>query len=140
MTSGTSAASDDKYRLDKWLWAARFFKTRSLAAEAIGKGHVWVNDLHTKSSRSVKVGDRIQIRQGPLRRTLIVENLSLQRGPATVAQQLYQETLESIAAREQWQAQWHLNRDPADHMTKGRPTKRDRRQLEEALKTPSDIA
>src|SRR5690349_1511738 len=88
----------DRLRIDKWLWAARFYKTRSLAAEEIGKHRVQVNGDVAKASREVKVGDTVSLRQGPLDRTVRVRGISGQRGPAPIAQQLYEETPESIAA------------------------------------------
>ncbi len=76
-------------RIDKWLWAARFYKTRSLAADEIGKGRVQLNGQEAKASREVKVGDRVRLRQGPVLRDIVVRGVSAQRGPAPVAQQLY---------------------------------------------------
>src|SRR4030095_3751258 len=87
-------------RLDKWLWAARFFKTRSLATEEIGKGRVSVNGHPAKPSREVRIGDTIELRPSALARTVIVAGVSHMRGPAPMAQALYRETAESIAARE----------------------------------------
>ena len=86
----------DKLRIDKWLWAARFYKTRSLAVEELDKGRVRVNDIEAKPSREVKAGDTVALRQGPVIRTLVVLGISSQRGPAPVAQQLYAETEESL--------------------------------------------
>jgi ribosome-associated heat shock protein Hsp15 len=122
----------DKLRIDKWLWAARFYKTRSLAAEEIGKGRVHVNEQEAKPAREVKVGDSVALRQGPVTRTLIVRGISGQRGPAPVAQQLYEETLESMALREAAAEQRRLNNDPAAAHDHGRPTKRDRRDIDKA--------
>lgn len=119
----------DRVRLDKWLWAARFYKTRSLAAEEIGKGRVTVNEQAAKASREVRVGDRLALRQGAVTRVVLVRGLSQVRGPAPVAQALYEETPESIAAREAAAAQRRLGVEPADALQQGRPTKRDRRQL-----------
>ena len=82
----------ERLRIDKWLWAARFYKTRSLASDEIVKGRVHVNEQDAKPSREIKVGDTVVIRQGPVLRTVIVLGLSQQRGPASVAQQLYAET------------------------------------------------
>lgn len=90
----------ESMRLDKWLWCARFYKTRSLAADAIGLGRVSVNQQLAKASRELRVGDTVALRQGPLARTVVVRGLSAQRGPAPVAQQLYAETADSIAERE----------------------------------------
>jgi len=119
----------DRVRLDKWLWAARLYKTRSLAAEEIGKGRVTVNGQAAKAARELKTGDRLDVRQGWATRTLVVLGLSHVRGPAPVAQALYQETAESLAAREAAAAQRRMGVEPADSLQQGRPTKRDRRQL-----------
>lgn len=120
----------DKLRIDKWLWAARFYKTRSLAAEEIGKGRVQVNGQEAKASREVKAGDTVAVRQGQLIRTLVVRGISSQRGAAPVAQQLYEETAESLALKAQAAEQRHLSSDPASSLEHGRPTKRDRRSLD----------
>ena len=120
----------DKLRIDKWLWAARFYKTRSLAVEEIDKGRVRINDLEVKPSREVKVGDTLALRQGTLMRTLVVRGISNQRGSAPVAQQLYEETAESLARKAQAAEQRHLTVDPAGSLEHGRPTKRDRRSLD----------
>ena len=122
----------DKLRIDKWLWAARFYKTRSLAVEEIDKGRVRVNDIEAKPSREVKAGDMVALRQGMLTRTLVVRGISSQRGPAPVAQQLYEETGESLALKARAAEQRHLTNDPASSMEHGRPTKRDRRSLDKA--------
>ncbi|MEP7302385.1 MAG: RNA-binding S4 domain-containing protein [Caldimonas sp.] len=116
-------------RLDKWLWAARFFKTRSLAADEIGKGRVAVNGLVAKASRDLKPGDRVEFRYGGFARTVVVAALSAIRGPAPAAQALYSETPESVAAREVALAARRLSPEPASAIEAGRPTKRDRRQL-----------
>jgi ribosome-associated heat shock protein Hsp15 len=118
-----------RVRLDKWLWAARFFKTRGLAADEIARGRVSVNGQPAKASREVHAGDLIQLRQGTVPRIVVVRGLSEVRGPATVAQALYEETAASLAQRE---ALAHSRRDgvePALAIEQGRPTKRDRRQL-----------
>jgi ribosome-associated heat shock protein Hsp15 len=122
----------DKLRIDKWLWAARFYKTRSLAAEEIDKGRVRVNDIEAKASREVKVGDSVALRQGPVTRALVVLGISNQRGAAPVAQQLYAETEESVYRRAQAAEQRRLGAEPATTLEHGRPTKRDRRSLEKA--------
>ena len=116
-------------RLDKWLWAARFFKTRSLAAEEIGKGRVSVNGQAAKASKDVRVGDVLEFRQGVVRRTVAVLGVSAVRGPAPVAQALYQETAESIAAREDAALARRLTPEPAASIGHGRPTKRNQRDL-----------
>ena len=125
----TSPVPDPKVRLDKWLWAARFFKTRSLSADEIGKGRVQVNGQAAKASREVRVGDRIELRQGHVARTVVVKAASEQRGPAAVAQTLFAETAESIARREQQALERRMNTEPSLTIEQGRPTKRDRRQL-----------
>lgn len=119
-------------RLDKWLWAARFYKTRSLASEEIGKGRVQVNNQEAKPAREVKPGDTVAMRQGPVTRTVLVRALSQQRGPAPVAQQLYEETADSLRLREAAAEQRRLGADPAGGYEHGRPTKRDRRSLDKA--------
>jgi len=122
----------DKLRIDKWLWAARFYKTRSLATDEINKGRVQVNGLDAKPAREVKPGDTVSLRQGPVQRTVLVRGLSGARGPAPVAQQLYAETADSVAARERAAEQRRLAPEPAQTITQGRPTKRDRRDLSQA--------
>ncbi len=122
----------DRLRIDKWLWAARFYKTRSLAVEEIDKGRVKVNDLEVKPAREVKVGDTIALRQGPVIRTLVVRGISNQRGAAPVAQQLYEETEASLALKAQAQEQRRLGLEPASSQEHGRPTKRDRRNIDKA--------
>ena len=121
----------DKLRIDKWLWAARFYKTRSLATDDIHKGRVHVNGQEAKPSREVKVGDVVRVRNGPVERTLTVLGISGARGPAPVAQALYQETAESAQARAQAAEQRRLAPEPAQSQPLGRPTKRDRRHLQQ---------
>ena len=122
----------DRLRIDKWLWAARFYKTRSLAADEIGKHRVQVNGDVAKASREVKAGDTVALRQGAVQRTVVVRGLSGQRGPAPVAQQLYEETAESIAAQAAAGEQRRLGSEPALSIEQGRPTKRERRSLDQA--------
>lgn len=119
----------DRLRLDKWLWAARFFKTRGLSADEIDKGRIMVNEQVAKASRELKAGDRIDIRQGYLTQTLIVKALSTIRGPASHAQMLFEETPESLVRRQQWNEQRQHAVEPAMTIEQGRPTKKDRRQL-----------
>jgi ribosome-associated heat shock protein Hsp15 len=122
----------DKLRIDKWLWAARFYKTRALAVEEIGKGRVEINGLEVKPAREVKVGDTVVLRQGAVRREVIVRGLSGMRGPAPVAQQLYEETADSIQSRERAAEQRRFAPEPALSIEQGRPTKRGRRELDDA--------
>ncbi len=117
-------------RIDKWLWAARFYKTRSIACDEVGKNRVQVNGQDAKPSKEVKVGDTVQLRQGAVQRTVQVLALSGVRGPAPVAQLLDAETAESIEARQKAVEQHRLAREPALSIEQGRPTKRDRRQIE----------
>jgi ribosome-associated heat shock protein Hsp15 len=120
-----------RVRLDKWLWAARFFKTRSLAVDEIGKGRVSVNGQPAKASRELRPGDRIELRQGQIPRAVVVRGLSEVRGPAPLAQALYEETAESIAERERLAQARRAGVEPALAIEQGRPTKRDRRRLAE---------
>ena len=119
----------EQVRIDKWLWAARFFKTRSLAAEAIDRGRIKINDERCKTSRQVHLNDLIDIDNGSAEWQVRVLGVSSQRGSATIARQLYAETDESITRREQQAEQRRLYIEPAEAL-RGRPTKRDRRQLD----------
>lgn len=116
-------------RIDKWLWAARFFKTRSLATDAVAGGKVHVNDARVKPARELHVGDTVDITIDGLKRTVIVRDLYDKRGPASVAQTLYEETAESIERRERYVAERKLAR-PLGADLGARPTKLDRRRLE----------
>ena len=118
----------EKLRIDKWLWAARFYKTRSLATEEIDKGRVHINDTEVKPAKEVKVGDTVVLRQGPVTRTLVVRGISDKRGGTPVAQLLYAELEASIKLREQLAEQHRL--EPANSQEHGRPTKRDRRSID----------
>ncbi len=122
----------ERLRIDKWLWAARFYKTRSLASEEIDKGRVHVNGVAVKPAREVKVGDTLQLRSGAISRTVVVQGISDKRGPAPVAALLFQETAESIASRALAAEQRRLAPEPALSLMQGRPTKRDRRDTEKA--------
>ena len=118
-------------RLDKWLWAARFFKTRSLASEAVDTGKVKVGGERVKPARSLRVGDALAIDNGAETWEVAVLGLSDKRGAASVARLLYAETPASIARREQLAEERKLFCEPGTTI-KGRPTKRDRRQLSKA--------
>ena len=123
----------ESMRLDKWLWCARFYKTRSLAVEEIGKGRVTVNQANAKASREIRVGDTIHLRQGSIPKEVVVRGLSGMRGPAPVAQQLYEETAASLATRAELAEQRRLAPEPAASLAllhTGRPTKRDRRDID----------
>ena len=129
MTVKESNRSMDEVRLDKWLWAARFYKTRSLAVDEIAKGRIEVNGQAAKPARSLKPGDRVELRRDGASRTVTVLALSEMRGPAPVAQQLYEETAESIAQREKQAQERRFGAEPSQAIEQGRPTKRDRRKL-----------
>ena len=119
---------DDVARLDKWLWAARFFKTRALAVEAIAGGKVELNGEKPKRAKPLKLGDELRIRLGPYVHHIIVRQLGTRRGPAAVAQLLYEETEASRTERERLAER--LRAAPPDFFfEKGRPTKKDRREL-----------
>jgi ribosome-associated heat shock protein Hsp15 len=122
----------EKLRVDKWLWATRFYKTRSLATEEIGKGRVDVNAVEAKPAREVKVGDTVTLRHAAITRTVVVKGLSAMRGPAPVAQLLYEETADSLQARKAAAEQRRLSPEPAHSIEHGRPTKRGRRELDDA--------
>ena len=122
----------DSLRIDKWLWAARFYKTRSLACDEVTKHRVQINGQDVKPAREVKVGDTLTVRQGNITKTIQVKGISAARGPAPVAQQLYEETPESIALRTKLAEQNRMAAEPAHSIEHGRPTKRDRRQIEHA--------
>ena len=118
-----------KVRIDKWLWAARFYKTRGLAADAIDSGKIEVNGERSKRSRLVQAGDRIRIRSGPYEHMVIVRGVSEKRGSAPIAQTLYEEEPDSKKAREAMAA--HVRAMNANTgYDSGRPTKKDRRDIE----------
>ena len=119
----------DRLRLDKWLWAARFFKTRSLASDAIAGGKVEVNGERAKPAKALKEGDEVRLRLGPYEHVLIVRELSGRRGPASVAQTLYEETPASRDERARLAAQLKMAPAAFVYEEKGRPTKKDRRDL-----------
>jgi ribosome-associated heat shock protein Hsp15 len=119
----------EQVRIDKWLWAARFYKTRSAATEAVLGGRVHVNGARVKPAKDVRLGDEVQLTIGTIRRVVEVAGVSDKRGPATVAATLYHETPESVAARERAAAERRLAR-PIGADLGTRPTKLDRRRLE----------
>jgi len=119
----------DGVRIDRWLWAARLFKTRGAATEAVLGGRAHVNGVRVKPSKDVRAGDRIEVTVADVRRELVVLAVAEKRGPAAVAATLYQETPESIARREQYSLERKLSR-PLGADLGARPTKRDRRRLD----------
>ena len=122
-------------RVDKWLWAARFFKTRSAAVQAIDAGHVSVNDERAKPAKAVKVGDRVVVRRPPFEHHVSVKELSEMRGPASVAAKLYEESAQSRARRTALAAEMRALPSPR---FKGRPTKKTRRDYERWLRSADD--
>ncbi|MGH7630074.1 MAG: RNA-binding S4 domain-containing protein [Gemmatimonadales bacterium] len=120
----------DRVRIDKWLWAARFYKTRSLATEAVAGGKVEVNGERAKPARLVRIGDNVAVRQPPFDWRLTVRGLAARRGPASVAQGLYEETAESRAERERLRERLRTAQPLFGYQEKGRPTKKDRRQID----------
>jgi ribosome-associated heat shock protein Hsp15 len=121
--------ADSAVRLDKWLWAARIFKTRAHASQAIRAGRVDVNDVRAKPAKTLRLGDRVRVRKSPFEFRLIVRQVSEQRGRAAQAALLYEEDPAGKAARERLAQQLRIAPPPA-YEGKGRPTKRDRRELE----------
>jgi ribosome-associated heat shock protein Hsp15 len=116
-------------RLDKWLWAARLYRTRTLATQNVTLGRVEVNGAPAKPSRELHVGDRLSVQQAGYRQELVISKLAAQRGSATIARTLYEETAESLAARDRALQQRRLAPEPALSAEPGRPTKRNRRAL-----------
>jgi ribosome-associated heat shock protein Hsp15 len=116
-------------RVDRWLWAARLAKTRPLAAEAVKGGRVEVNGQRVKPSKDVRPGDRLEVTIGQIKRMVVILGTAERRGPAAEAALLYEETPESIAARERFAAERRMAAMPAPERG-GRPTKRDRRRLD----------
>ena len=128
MQNRPAASKTQAVRLDKWLWAARFFKTRSLATEAVNGGKVELNGQRPKPAKAVKVGDLLRIRLGPFVHAVTVRALSDRRGPASAAALLFEESAESIAARERLREQ-HRLAPSVQYEEGGRPTKKDRRTM-----------
>jgi ribosome-associated heat shock protein Hsp15 len=126
----TGETPDDRVRIDKWLWAARFFKTRSLATDAVTGGKVEVNGEGAKPAKLVKIGDTVRLRLGPYEHMLVIRALGERRGSATAAQALYDETPESRAARERLAEQHRLARAGMSFDEPTKPSKRDRRDIE----------
>ncbi|HWC27955.1 MAG TPA: RNA-binding S4 domain-containing protein [Solirubrobacteraceae bacterium] len=122
----------ERVRIDKWLWAARFYKSRSLAAEAVAGGLAQLNGVRVKPSREVAAGDELELTIGQTRRVVVVRGRAERRGPAKEAVKLYEETPESIAARERAAEQRRLQSPPPGAELGLRPTKRDRRRLDSA--------
>jgi ribosome-associated heat shock protein Hsp15 len=120
----------ERLRIDKWLWVARFMKTRTLASDAVAGGRVQVNGQRAKPSKEVGPGDRLEITIGQTRRAIVVLGVAPRRGPAKEAELLYEETAESVAAREAAAAQRRLSAPPPGADLGARPTKRDRRRLD----------
>jgi ribosome-associated heat shock protein Hsp15 len=123
--------SEGRLRIDKWLWAARLFKTRTLAADAVDLGRVRINGERIKPAREARPGDRVEVQLGEVRLDLVIRALSGQRGPASTAQQLYEETADSRMRREMRRESLRYGAEPARSI-KGRPTKRDGRALRSA--------
>ena len=128
MQNRPAASEMEEVRLDKWLWAARFFKTRSLATDAVNGGKVELNGQRPKPAKEVKVGDLLRIRVGPFVHAVTVRALSDRRGPASAAALLFEESAESIAARERLREQ-HRLAPSVQYEEGGRPTKKDRRTM-----------
>jgi len=128
--STSEPSSPGRVRIDKWLWAARFFKTRSLAAEAVSAGKVEVNEERVKPAKLIQLGDSLSIRLGPYLHVVHVRGISERRGPATVAATLYEETAESLATRAKLSEQLRMAPAAFVYEEKGRPTKRDRREID----------
>ncbi len=120
----------EKIRIDKWLWAARFFKTRSLSTDEVNRGRVQMDQRDIKPSKEVQAGDTLTLWQGSVKRTVVVKGISGQRGSAPVAQALYEETVQSLEHRALAAERNRLSPEPAATIAHGRPTKRDRRDLD----------
>lgn len=130
MRNEPETSGADRVRIDKWLWAARFFKTRSIAADAVTGGKVELNGERVKPAKLVQAGDELRVRLGPYEHVVTVRALSERRGPASVAATLYEETTASVAARAKHAEQLRMAPAVFVYEEKGRPTKKDRRDLE----------
>ena len=131
-------AEAEKLRIDKYLWAIRVFKTRSLASDEINKGRVQINENVAKPSKEIKIGDVLQIRNSEYTRTIVVKALQMQRGSATIASLMYEETPASIEGRLLASAKRKIQNEPAHGFEHGRPTKRQRRSLDNLFQQNSD--
>jgi ribosome-associated heat shock protein Hsp15 len=120
--------TDSQVRIDKWLWTARFYKARSLAAAAVNGGKIEVNGARAKASRMIRIGDSLTIRRGPYEWTIVVKGVAKQRGPAPEAQLLYEESEESKLKRADLSLQLKSQRPP-EFKTPGRPSKKGRRAI-----------
>ncbi|NOZ55089.1 MAG: hypothetical protein GXP08_18445 [Gammaproteobacteria bacterium] len=127
-THQNGLATPASIRIDKWLWAARFFKTRSLASDAVKSGKICIDDEKTKPSKEITIGKKISIKRSPYNKTVIVRGISHRRGPASIAETLYEETLDSIQNRQHLE-QLRQAQPALRHTGHGRPTKRERRQI-----------
>ncbi|HJU21130.1 MAG TPA: RNA-binding S4 domain-containing protein [Casimicrobiaceae bacterium] len=133
LQGNVSRSEDERIRIDKWLWTARFYRTRTLAADAIESGQVRIDDARVKRSHPVRIGSRVNIRKGDLAWDVEVLGVSERRGPAPDAARLYHETSESAEARERMLA---ARANARSLRASGRPTKRDRRKLQDFLNEP----
>ena len=133
MNPEESEETSKEIRIDKWFWVARFFKTRSFAAEAVAGGKVEVNGARAKPSRSIRPGDRLDLRRGPYEWTVIVRGIAKNRGPAPHARLLFEETEESQRRREAAAAQMKFEQPPEFDLP-GRPSKKDRRSIQRFTK------
>jgi ribosome-associated heat shock protein Hsp15 len=129
MSAKNTSSDNSKIRLDKWLWAARFYKTRSLATEAIKGGKVHLNGQRVKPSHGVELGHQVRIKKEAIQQTVIIKALSEKRGPAKVAQTLYEETADSIALREKRSEERKAMYAGLPQYENRRPSKKDRRKI-----------
>jgi len=137
LMKNTEETNSSRVRVDKWLWAARFFKTRNLAIEAINGGKIHLNQQRIKPAKEIHEGDELRIRKEHLELTVIVKTLSVQRRSATEAAVLYEETAESVTKRQQ-QAELHRQESAYRPHGTGRPTKKDRRLIHQFVRQAPD--